>query len=120
MREEVLPVGAYPLIVSPIWLVLKRSELRAQNVIEGPEPLYGTLFSYVNGMETPLVLLAYAMALWFWTRRKVEDRPALFGFLLSIVALASLDHVFIAIALFALAAFRLLSNRRRPLELALG
>jgi hypothetical protein len=60
------------------------------------------------------------MALWFWTRRKVEDRPALFGFLLSIVALARLDHVFIAIALFALAAFRLLSNRRRTLELALG
>jgi len=40
---------------------LSRQELREQNPGEGSEPLYGTLWSYVNGMESPLVLLAFAL-----------------------------------------------------------
>ena len=55
-----LPVGAYALIVCPKWLQYSPRALHAQNPFEGSEPVFGTLWSAVNGMETPLVLLGFA------------------------------------------------------------
>ena len=101
-----LPVGAYALIVSPAWLTLSPQELQAQNPGEGSEPLYGTLWSYVNGMESPLVLLAFAMLFWAWRAELPRRRPGVFGVLLAFLTLARLDHIFVAAAIYVLIAGR--------------
>ena len=101
-----LPVGAYALVVSPAWLTLSPQELRDQNPWEGSEPLYGTLWSYVNGMESPLVLLAFALLFWAWRAELPRRRPGVFGSLLAFLTLARLDHILVAAAIYALIAAR--------------
>ena len=97
-----LPVGAYALIVSPAWLTLSPQALRNQNPQEGSEPLQGTLWSYINGMETPLVLLAFALLFWAWRADVPRRRPGVFGSLLALLTLARLDQLFVAAAIYAL------------------
>ena len=101
-----LPVGAYALIVSPAWLTLSPEALREQNLLEGSEPLFGTLWSYANGMETPLVLLAFALIFWAWRADFPHRRPAVFGLCLAFLTLARLDHLFVAGAIYAVIAWR--------------
>ena len=101
-----LPVGAYALIVSPAWLTLSPEALRDQNPLEGSEPLFGTLWSYVNGMETPLVLLAFALIFWAWRADLPRRRPGVFGLSLALLTLARLDHLFVAAAIYAVIAWR--------------
>lgn len=101
-----LPVGAYALIVSPAWLTLSPQALREQNPLEGSEPLFGTLWSYVNGMETPLVLLAFALIFWAWRADLPRRRPGVFGSCLAFLTLARLDHLFVAAAIYAVIAWR--------------
>ena len=101
-----LPVGAYALLVSPAWLTLSPQVLREQNPGEGSEPLYGTLWSYVNGMETPLVLLAFALLFWAWRADLPRRRPGLFGSCLALLTLARLDQFFVAAAIYAVTAWR--------------
>jgi hypothetical protein len=101
-----LPVGAYALIVSPAWLTLSPQMLRDQNPLEGSEPLFGTLWSYVNGMESPLVLLAFALLFWAWRADLPRRRPGVFGLCLAFLTLARLDHVFVAAAIYAVIAWR--------------
>lgn len=114
-----LPFGAYALLVAPAWLTLSLEQLKAQNVFEGSEPLYGTLWSSVNGMETPLVLLAFAALFWVWVRG-VEARPTLFGGLLGLLGLARLDHLLIAGPLFLLAGWKLRGHTRSLLRLSVA
>ena len=101
-----LPVGAYALIVSPAWLTLSPQALREQNPLEGSEPLFGTLWSYANGMETHLVLLAFALIFWAWKAGFPDRRPAVFGLCLALLTLARLDHLFVAGAIYAAVAWR--------------
>lgn len=100
-----LPVGAYALLVSPAWLTLSPQELREQNPLEGSEPLFGTLWSYANGMETPLVLLAFALIFWAWRADFPQRRPGVFGLCLAFLTLARLDHLFVAAAIYAVTAW---------------
>jgi hypothetical protein len=101
-----LPVGAYALIVSPAWLTLSPQMLRDQNPGEGSEPLFGTLWSYVNGMETPLVLLAFALLFWAWRADLPRRRPGVFGLCLAFLTLARLDQFFVAGAIYIVIAWR--------------
>jgi hypothetical protein len=101
-----LPIGAYALIVSPAWLTLSPQMLRDQNPGEGSEPLFGTLWSYVNGMETALVLLAFALLFWAWRADLPRRRPGVFGLCLAFLSLARLDQVFVAAAIYAVIAWR--------------
>ena len=101
-----LPVGAYALIISPAWLTLSPQMLREQNPGEGSEPLFGTLWSYVNGMESPLVLLAFALLFWAWRADLPRRRPAVFGSCLALLTLARLDQFFVAAAICAAIAWR--------------
>jgi len=101
-----LPVGAYALIVSPAWLTLSPATLRAQNPGEGSEPLFGTLWSYVNGMESPLVLLAFALLFWAWRADLPRRRPGVFGSCLALLTLARLDQFLVAAAIYVVIAWR--------------
>lgn len=91
-----LPVGLYALLVAPAWLaVLAAGDLAAHPFAEGPQPLYGTLWSFVNGMESPLALLFFAAATWWLVRhpRLPTVRAAVvLGLLLAGLTLSRLDH----------------------------
>lgn len=87
-----LPVGAYALLVLPMWLAEPGAE----------EPVYGTLHSYVNGMESALLLCAYGLcASWFLRGRALDGRRGAIamGLLLAALVLARLDALVLAIAL---------------------
>lgn len=92
-----VPVGVYSLVVAPVWLG-ELARLPAQNAMEGPMPLYGTLWSYANGMETPLAILAFGLAAWLFCRRSVFSgrNHYLLGLTLGALSLARLDYVLIA------------------------
>lgn len=69
---------------------------------ETARPVYTTLWSYANGMETPLVLLLFCAGVWFYARRE-ELRSwratlGLAGLALGLT-LARLDHGLFALAL---------------------
>jgi hypothetical protein len=83
-----LPLGVYGLIVLPWWIRFG-NQMSPQ---EGRLPLYGSLWSYVNGMESAALLMLYALIAWMWTSRR---EGILFGVALAGFALARLDHVFL-------------------------
>lgn len=96
-RFILLPVGLHALILSPVWLYTQ-NVLGKTNHAEGPLPLYGTTWSYANGMESSLALFAYALLGFVWTK---APRPAAMGALLlgllgALLVLARLDHALIA------------------------
>ncbi|HEX6274616.1 MAG TPA: hypothetical protein VFZ53_16345 [Polyangiaceae bacterium] len=97
-----LPVGVYGLLLAPFWLA-RRSWL-AEHSMEGPFPLYGTLFSYVNGMESGAVLLSFGLCAYTqraWNREPSALRALAFGLCLAALALSRLDHVFVSVPLLA-------------------
>jgi hypothetical protein len=105
----VLPVGIYSLVLSPLWWAWDSRMAARYAHGEGAMPLNGTLWSYVNGMESALVILAYgAVSYWYVARPVWSDRrrAAVFGGLLSVLTLARLDHGLIAGVLFGVAALR--------------
>jgi hypothetical protein len=70
--------------------------------MEGPFPVYGTLWSYVNGMESGAVLGAFGLCAYLhraWHRAPSLAGAARYGLALAALTLARLDHVFIAAAL---------------------
>lgn len=91
----VMPVGVLALLISPMWIALGQVGVRAQSAAEGGRPLYATLWSYANGMESSLVLLIYgAIAIVFvrgWHTRSPAHGAA-FGLVLAALVLARLDH----------------------------
>lgn len=95
-----LPFGAYAVLFTPVWLWAGALEHRGVNPLEGPMPLYGTLWSDVNGMETPLTVLLFAAVLWLVVRAPVRSRRigTLLGVGLAMLTLARLDVVFVAVA----------------------
>jgi len=91
-----VPVGLLSLLMLPFWI--GAGWLSLHNPFEGPLPLYGTAWSYMNGMESPLVLLAFAgLALAFPARAPGRFMPALaLGSVAAGLTLARLDHGIIA------------------------
>jgi hypothetical protein len=62
-------------------------------------PIFTTLWSYANGMETPLLLLAFAAAMLFVVRHErltSRAQASSFAALLLTLTFARLDHVFFA------------------------
>jgi hypothetical protein len=91
-----IPAGVYALCASPAWLSKTTVQLAQANSMEGAEPVYGTWWSYVNGMESSLVLLFFAAVLWLSARERPLARPVWLGLALAGLALARLDHALIA------------------------
>jgi hypothetical protein len=61
----------------------------------GTPPVYGTIYSLVNGMESSLVLLAFATVAWTMLRAdeaRTTRQAAAVGGAFSFLALARLDH----------------------------
>lgn len=101
-----VPLGIYGLLVSPMWLSFSPKALALQNLGEGTMPLYGTLWSYANGMETGAVICAFGLLAFLYVTRPFLDsdlNAVLYGLVLSLLILSRLDHVFMA-APFAAAA----------------
>ncbi len=102
-----LPLGVYGFFVAPLWWSLSAQTWHEQNRAEGPLPLYGTLWSFVNGMESSLLLAAFAAMTWFYVARRPLDRTrdaVVLGGLLGAVALSRLDHAAISVAVGAVIA----------------
>jgi hypothetical protein len=92
-----LPAGLYALIVCPAWLTRSIEGLGKENLGEGVQPVYGSLWSYFNGMETSLVLFFFALVSYLATREKPLARPIAMGLTLAGLVFARLDHALIAL-----------------------
>jgi len=86
------------------------------------QPLYGSLWSFANGMETGATLAAFAWVLRCMVRRELGGSLAIdlqLGAALSVMLLSRLDHAALAVCLLAVYALRAPSRRGpRLLELA--
>lgn len=113
----ILPVGAYAVWLLPIWLV-QGDRIARDAFQEGALPLYGTLWSYVNGMESAVVLLAFALLFCVYVARGALSRPSdgvAIGLCLAALTFARLDLVFVPLALLAGHGVAWLLRRGRPL-----
>jgi hypothetical protein len=98
-----LPVGFYALLVSPLWIFGEHFGMHPTDIDEGWPPLYGTLWSYANGMESSVVIVSFALAAMLFARRDLDaqaarhsKQAAWFGLALAGVTLGRLDHGMIA------------------------
>jgi hypothetical protein len=104
-----LPVGFYAAIVCPFWLSLSSAELRAQDPWSGSEPVYGTAWSFANGLESSLTLLLFAVVALAFCRLDISSshrRAMALGALLCLFTLSRLDHVFITASLWCVLTLR--------------
>lgn len=88
-----LPVGAYALALVPYWVLAIDVHSLVQ-WSQGPFPLFGTLWSYVNGMESSLVLLVFGAMARIYVAPQGRWRAAALGLAGSALVLARLDHIF--------------------------
>lgn len=109
-----LPVGLYALLLVPAW-IWAQDVRRNVSPAEGPLPLHGTLWSYVNGMESGLALFAFAvfMSLAVAGPPRTARAAGLLGLAGAFVVLARLDQVFLAAAVLAVWAVRLVAAEGR-------
>jgi hypothetical protein len=92
-----LPVGFYALMVSPLWIFGERFGMHATDIDEGWPPLYGTLWSYANGMESSVVIVFFALAAMLYVRDRDDNKSATWlGLSLAGMTLGRLDHGMIA------------------------
>lgn len=112
-----LPVGVYALFLSPVWWFwderMRTAELYRG---EGTLPLYGTLWSYVNGMESAILIMTFGMVAYWYVRHGGFERrrdAAVLGLLLAGFVFARLDHVFFAAALAGIVSLRACLQRTR-------
>jgi hypothetical protein len=110
-----LPVGAYGLFAWRSWLGIYPTAAQPELTIP---LLYGTLWSFANGMESCLVLLFMAYAGLLYVREDVtgSTRSALkLGLALSGLVLARLDHAFLVLPLLVFHGLRALDRpAQRP------
>lgn len=98
-----VPVGIYALLILPAWVYFL--DIKGyHNQLEGPTPLYGTMWSFMNGMESGLVIFFFGLLFFVFTRFVKISRfhSILFGFIASLLVLSRLDHIFIAAGLLLL------------------
>ena len=115
-----LPVGAYAFLVLPVW-ARARPTLPAQNEFEGPMPLYGTLWSFANGMESALVLFFFALGGWLFVRGGIRTSPrraAALGLCFAGLILSRLDHALLVLPAVGVSAFLAVSTRAWRIPLA--
>lgn len=108
-----LPVGLYAVLALPVWVVGLRA-LAAHRSWSWFMPVFGSLWSYANGMESALAILCFALALYMAVAARALSsaaRAAGFGACLAGLTLARLDHGLIAASL--LLGFGLASARAR-------
>jgi hypothetical protein len=89
-----LPIGALGLMLVPLW-AHAGDEIAQMNPFEGSAPLWGTLWIAINGMETPLLLAAYALMTWIYVTKPVLSDArwgAALGLAMALVVLSRLDH----------------------------
>jgi hypothetical protein len=91
-----LPLGAWPLLISPAWWTS-----RARGSAIDQTPLFGTLWSFSNGLESALLLLTFAWVAWLYVKRPVDSVPRalVFGLALGAMSLARLDHAGFALVI---------------------
>lgn len=106
----VLPVGVYALLLLPLWVY--STDIRGFTT---PLPLFGTMWSFMNGMESGLVLFVFGMlALVFVLRKRIPIFSSpIMGFLASMLALSRLDHIFISGSFFLFYLLAVLFHRTR-------
>ena len=73
-----LPVGLYALTLLPLWIRFGGQSGRSLPGMTDI-PLYGTLWSFANGLETGAVILAFAVLLGVIVRWGLVGRPAAVG-----------------------------------------
>jgi hypothetical protein len=85
-----LPLGVYAVTLIPLWLWFGGER---ENRVDGDMPLYGTLWSFANGMETPAAIAAFAGLVFVAVAWGFHDRRAVAGLTLaaSLLVLARLD-----------------------------
>lgn len=96
------PVGLYAILISPFWLRVSPRRLREMNPWQGGEPLHGTSWSFLNGMESSLTIFCFALLLWgccTWQPESNRRHALGLGALLAALTFARLDHFFIALPL---------------------
>jgi hypothetical protein len=96
------PMGVYGVLLAPFWIARLSVLASPETSMEGPLPVYGTLWSYVNGMESGAVLCAFGVCACLhraWNRAPTLARAVQYGLALAALTLARLDHVFFALAL---------------------
>ncbi|MCG8421022.1 MAG: hypothetical protein MJE77_24130 [Proteobacteria bacterium] len=117
-----VPLGIYSLLLSICYFYLGDSGMARQRGAEGTLPLYGTMWSYANGMESALLIACYgASVFWYTTRQALATgkHMAVLGGLLCLFVFARLDHIFMALAaVAAVAGWTLLSRQRASLRRA--
>jgi hypothetical protein len=94
-----LPFGLYGLLVLPQWAADPDVIARAGGG-EGPLPLYGTMYSFANGMESGLTIFAFAVLAWTFVRygwRVDAKSGARCAGALVFLTLARLDHAALAV-----------------------
>jgi hypothetical protein len=98
-----LPVGAFSASISTWWW----------STPAGGLPLFGTLWSFANGLESALAVLLYAWVAWLFVKRPLltRARALLFGTALGLFTLARLDHGIFAVILLAALAIDSLAQR---------
>lgn len=91
-----VPFGVYALAVTPIWATncFTNPTANVWNRIIGRLPLFGTMWSYANGMESGLVLFWFGALAYLGTRRfeLSTTRGACFGLAAAMLVLSRLDH----------------------------
>jgi hypothetical protein len=95
-----IPVGAYAVLLAPAWVRYGGLDHARSNFFEGRFPLYGTLWSYVNGMESALALFLFAVFVAVVVRGPITrpGSPVVLGLALGGVTLARLDLVFLPLS----------------------
>jgi hypothetical protein len=87
-----LPAGVYSTLICPVWLQRTPEQLNQANLGEGAQPVYGSLWNYLNGMETSLVLFFFACLSWLITQERPLERPIAIGLTAAGLVFARLDH----------------------------
>lgn len=95
-------VGLYAVLAIPFWFVGLRT-IVAHGLRGRLMPIFGSLWSYTNGMESAFVIASFALALYLAVARRAHVSTAgslAFGGSLAALTLSRLDHGLFAAALF--------------------
>lgn len=97
-----ISVGVYAVMAIPFWIVGLRA-ISAHGLRGWLMPIFGSLWSFVNGMESAFVILCFALALYTVVARNAQSSTGgslAFGGCLAALTLSRLDHGLFAAALF--------------------
>ena len=111
-----IAVGPYAVFLSGFYWEMSPAQLALQNPYEGIMPVYGTLWSFANGMESPLALFFFSALAYVYVSYPVLTSPkaaAGYGALCSLLILARLDHALLVVPLLAVYGLRALRLRTR-------